>query len=59
MTGDCSETAGSSSAVIGCFPPVSEILQMPLGALEDTGGHLIFFQITCLMPYCQDIVTVL
>ena len=33
----CSETADSSSALIGCFPPVCEILQMPLGA--DTGGH--------------------
>ena len=56
----CSRTADSRSALTGCFPPVCEILQMPLGALEDTEdtwGH--FFQITCLMYYCQDIVTVL
>ena len=38
----CSETAGSSSALIGCFPPVCEILQMPLGAPEDTEAHDFF-----------------
>ena len=57
MTDSCSETAGSSSALIGCFPSVCEILQMPLGAPEDMETHD-FFQITCLMHYCQDIVTV-
>ena len=35
-----------------------EILQMPLGSQEDAEEHD-FFQITCLMHYCQDIVTVL
>ena len=57
MIDSCSETAGSSSALIGYFPPVCEILQMPLGALEDTGGHRRtpeaqdFFQVTCLLSH--------
>ena len=34
---------GSSSALIGCFPPVCEILQMPLGATEDKEAHDFFF----------------
>ena len=38
----CSETAGSSLALIGCFPPVCEILQMPLGAPEGTEAHDFF-----------------
>ena len=39
---DGSWTADSRSALIGCFPPVCEILQMPLGAPEDTEAHDFF-----------------
>ena len=42
---DGSWTADSRSALTGCFPPVCEILQMPLGAPEDTEEHDFFFRL--------------
>ena len=38
----CSETARPAARLIGCFPPVCEILQMPLGAYRRTQRHILF-----------------